>query len=126
MARAELVWTFPLAAAAKNYTNSIYLGSLAIVTMRIPAMVATTTHLQLQTSEDPMSVSDADATWDPVLRDVDASVIEVPCSSASVRNIKLNPTLFTALGRVRLVAVDIGDVAVNQNGQVVKPTVVEI
>ena len=126
MARADLHWTFPLTAAAKNYTNSVNIGGLALVTLRIPAMAATTTHLHLQTSEDPMTVLDADATWDPVLRDVDAAIIELPVSTSAVMVVKLNPTLFTGIRRVRLVAVNTSDAAVNQNGQIVTPTFVEL
>lgn len=123
--RADLKWTFLPAEGTSSVSSSVQLAHLAVLTMRIPAMETGTTHLQLQTSEDPMSVPDAAATWDPVVRDIDATVVEVPCSDAAVRVVKLNPTLFTGLGRVRLVAVDSGDVGVEQDGQVVTATLVE-
>lgn len=126
MARADIKWTFPAAAATTNVSDSQVLGHLDIMTLRIEQMEATTTHLQLQTSQDDMSVSDAAATWDPVLVDIDDTIIEIPVSTSAVKVVKLNPTLFMSLGRVRLVAVDTSDVAVNQDEQVVTATFREL
>ena len=90
----------------------------AIVAVETPAMEATTVELQLQKSNDPPEVADADATWLPVNEAGEQVTIK---ATTAVGDEQLDPAMKLEMKRTRVKAVDSGGTGVNQVAQIVKP-----
>lgn len=106
-------WVFP----AGNTSASAY-HRFPIVGAKTPAMETDTTELQLEHSEDPPDVADADATFVPVN---EAGVqVTIKATTAAGRE-QLDPAMKLELKRTRVKAVDSGGTGVTQVAQVVTP-----
>ena len=107
-------------ALGASASQSVRSEDLYLHGLRAPTMEATTTMLYLETTEDADTVVDASATWDPVFTAAGTRV-SFAVSAAAPQRVQLD-TPFGRFGRVRLVAVTAGGVAVVQTAaKTIKP-----
>lgn len=103
-------WTIPSGASE---SDSVWFGLEAVLGCSAPAMTALTTGLQLQSSNDPMSVLDADTTFRDVT--VEGTLAKFQVSASVGRSDTL--TNLVRYNRLRVKAVDASDVAKEQGAE---------
>ena len=106
-------WVF----SAGNTSASAY-HRFPIVAVEAPAMETNTVELQLQHSEDPPEVADADATW--VVVNEEGTQVVIKATTTAGRE-QIEVALKLELRRTRVKAVDSGGTGVTQVAQVVAP-----
>lgn len=99
-----------------SVTASVFLDIYGLTGISTPAMTASTAYLEIEVSDDPMSTSDANATWLKVY-DVDGSPLRIPVSTSAAQRHQLEPGIHHHLGRLRFRAITSTGSSQNQTGE---------
>lgn len=99
------------------YSESVVLGTHEVARVRAPAMATGTTGLVVQTTEDPPTTADADATWEDLT--FEGTLVRITVSDAAVANDARSLKHTMGVRRIRFRAVNGSDVNVTQTDEVI-------